>query len=229
MKINILSSRSIYDRDYVYEKLKKYLTKDKKICVIAFSFFETGFTQSSYEESYQAPLGKWYLHIVEPFRRYGLDESNFDFVIYNKTTKEEAKAKVLNSDIIFLPGGAPDLFYERLEAYDLAKLLPTLDKIFIGPSAGTMVQFNWFHISKDRDYHRFQLSDGLGLLDSFGVEVHYRRRKQQKKGIRRVSHFHDRPVHTITDDGFMILENKEVIYSYQADKYFEKGKKVKNK
>lgn len=227
MKINILSSRTIYDQDYVYEKLKKYITKDKKICVIAFSFFNVGFSQASYVESYTAPLGKWYLHIIEPLRRYGLDESNFDFIIYGKDSKEEAKQKVLDADIIFLPGGAPELFYDRLEEYQLDTLLPTLDKIFMGPSAGTMVQFNWFHISKDRDYKRFQLSAGLGLLEDFGVEVHYRRRKQQKKGIRRVSHIHDRPVYTIHEEGFMILENKEIVYSFMANKYYENGKKVK--
>ena len=33
----------------------------------------------------------------------------------------------------------------------------------MGPSAGSMVQFNWFHISKDRDYKAYQLSDGIRL------------------------------------------------------------------
>ncbi|WP_162849169.1 Type 1 glutamine amidotransferase-like domain-containing protein [Acholeplasma hippikon] len=226
--INILSSRTIYEKDHVYEKLNKYITKDKKVCVIAFSFFENNFSQATYLKDYEAPLGKWYLHIVEPFRRYGLDESNFEFILYGKDTKEEAKEKVLSSDIIFLPGGAPDLFYERLESYDLVKVLAGLDnKIVMGPSAGTMVQFNWFHISKDRDYKRFILSDGLGFIEDFGVEVHYRRRKQQKKGIRRVSHFNPRPVYVIDDEGFMILENKEIIYSYHVKKYYQDGKKIR--
>lgn len=228
MRINILSSRSIYNRDYVYNQLSKYITSDKKIAVVAFSFFLNGHAHESYLESYRKPLGKWYLHIIEPFLRYGLKEENFDFILYNHTSKEDAKKIIDNADIVFLPGGAPDLFFERLEEYNLVDVIRNLDnKIVMGPSAGTMVQFNWFHISKDYDYKKYMLSDGLGLINDFGVEVHFRRRKQQKKSIRRVSHFNPRPIYTITDDGFMILEDGVIKYSYMADKYYEDGKKLK--
>ena len=37
---------------------------------------------------------------------------------------------------------------ERLKEYDLIDYLKSLDKVFMGPSAGSMIQFDWFHISR---------------------------------------------------------------------------------
>ncbi len=225
--INILSSRTIYDKDYAYNQLKTYIKPESKICVIAFSFFNTGFRQPDYEAEYSGPLGKWYLHILEPLLVYGIKAENVSWIIYNKDNEKDAKKKIDQADIIFLPGGAPDLFHERLKQYNLVDYLSQQDKTFMGPSAGTMVQFNWFHISKDRDYKKYMISDGIGLVAGFGVEVHFRRRKQQKKSIRRVSHYNERPVYTIHEEGFMILKNGQIEYSFMANKYYEKGKKIR--
>lgn len=226
--INILSSHSIYGRQDVIPVLKKYIKEDSKICVIAFSFFNVAFRQDLYEASYTAPEGRWYLHILTPLLNYGIKEENVNWIIYDKDTIESAKAKIETADIIFLPGGAPDLFVERLKKYDLLEYLKNLtNKIFMGPSAGTMIQFNWFHISPDYDYKKFMLSEGLDLIRDFGVEVHYRRRRKQKKGIRRVSHLDERPIYTIHEDGLMILENNKIIYQKNAVKYYEKGRKIR--
>src|SRR5690606_33692111 len=146
-------------------------------------------------------------HIVEPFKPYGIKEENISWILYDKDTKETAKKKIEAADIIFLPGGAPDLFIERLKQYDLIEFLRNQDKIFMGPSAGTMIQLNWFHISPDPDYKKFMMWDGLGLIKDFGVEVHYNRRRQQKKAIRRVSHMDERPIYAFLEEGYMILEN----------------------
>ncbi|WP_025724648.1 Type 1 glutamine amidotransferase-like domain-containing protein [Acholeplasma granularum] len=226
--INILSSKTIYDKPYVVEKLKKYIKPESKICVIAFSFFEKEDMLHSYYEGYKIPDGIWYLHILEPLLVYGIKPEQVQWVIYKKDDIESAKRKVEESDIIFLPGGAPDLFYKRLYEYDLISSIKN-SSIVMGPSAGTMVQFNWFHISKDYDYKKYQLSDGIGLISDFGVEVHFKRRKQQKKSLRRVSHYNKRPVYTIEEPGFMILEDGQIIYQYMANKYYEKGRRIKIK
>ena len=110
-------------------------------------------------------------------------------MIYKKDTADSAIKKVSDADIIFLPGGAPEKFYNRLVEYNLVYAIKNSNKVVMGPSAGTMVQFNWFHISKDRDYKKYQISDGIGLIEDFGVEVHYNRRKQQKKSLRTYKSF----------------------------------------
>lgn len=225
--INILSSKTIYDQDYVKIHLEKYITQNSKICVIAFSFFESDDLLDKYIESYTPPLGVWYNHVLNPFLIYGVDPFNVSFIIYDKDTKITARKKIEAADIIFLPGGAPDKFYQRLVKYDLIDLIKASNKIIMGPSAGTMVQFNWFHISKDSDYKKFQISEGLGLISDFGVEVHYQRRKQQKKGIRKTSLMDQRPIYVIEEPGFMILEDGKIVYQYKSRRYYDKGKKVK--
>ena len=74
----------------------------------------------------------------------------------------------------------------------------------MGPSAGTMIQFDTFHISKDHDYKKFSIHKGLGFIKDFGVEVHFRRRRQQKKAIRKMSHLNPRPIYVIEEPGMMI-------------------------
>ena len=225
--INILSSRTIYDKPYVKKHLEKYIHKDSKICVIAFSQFESDDMLDQYHKGYEQPEGIWYLHILEPFLSYGIHPDNVSWVIYKKDTADSAIKKVSDADIIFLPGGAPEKFYNRLVEYNLVYAIKNSNKVVMGPSAGTMVQFNWFHISKDRDYKKYQISDGIGLIEDFGVEVHYNRRKQQKKSLRRTSHFHERPIYVIYEPGFMIIEDGKIIYSHKVTKYYEKGKRVK--
>ncbi len=225
--INILSSGTIYEAEHVKRQLEQYITPTSKICVIAFSFFESDDLYDQYIKTYTPPLGIWYNHVLNPFLTYGVDLSNVSWIIYKKDTIESAKQKLQQADIIFLPGGAPDKFFDRLVAYDLVELIKNSDKIIMGPSAGTMIQLNWYHISKDSDYKKYAIHDGLGLLNDFGVEVHYRRRKQQKKGIRRTSLMDNRPIYVIEEPGFMILEDGKIIYQYMARKYYENGKKVK--
>jgi len=225
--INILSSRTIYDKPYVKKHLEKYIKKDSTVCVIAFSFFETDDMLDLYYKAYEKDVGTWYLHVIEPLLVYGIDPKNISWVYYKKDSKDSALKKVKDADIIFLPGGAPEKFYQRLVQYELIDAIKMSDKIVMGPSAGTMVQFDWFHISKDKDYKKYQLSDGIGLLNDFGIEVHFNRRIQQKKSLRRTSHLNDRPIYVIYEPGFMIIENGEIIYSYMVKKYYEKGKRVK--
>ncbi|WP_084301014.1 Type 1 glutamine amidotransferase-like domain-containing protein [Acholeplasma equifetale] len=226
--INILSSRTIFHENRYYDILKKYINKKSKICVIAFSFFDNAFLQENYEKEYSRPEGKWYLHIVEPLSRFEVQEDNISWIIYHVDSKESAIEKIENADIIFLPGGAPDRFMDRLNEYELVPVLQKQEnKIFMGPSAGTMIQFDWFHISKDRDYHKFSIHDGLGFVKDFGVEVHFNRRKQQKKSMRKVSHMHPRPIHALYDDGLMVIENGNIIYNDHGPKYYEKGKRIK--
>ncbi|HEY8406329.1 MAG TPA: Type 1 glutamine amidotransferase-like domain-containing protein [Acholeplasma sp.] len=224
--INILSSHSIFSHESVKHEVSKYVHKGKKVCVIAFSFFDSGFTQESYELSYQKE-GRWYLHIIEPLMNLGILEEDIDWIIYHKDTKDEAIKKLKKADIIFLPGGAPDLFIKRLIELDILDTLKSLDKIIMGPSAGTMIQFDTFHISKDHDYKKFSIHEGLGFIKDFGVEVHFRRRRQQKKAIRKMSHLNPRPIYVIEEPGMMILENNKVVYSTHVRKYYEKGHKIK--
>lgn len=224
--INILSSHRIYNHPKVKDEVLKYINKNSRICVIAFSFFESGFTQESYELSYQKE-GRWYMHIIEPFLDLGLTEENFSWIIYKKDNTKDAIVKINQADVIFFPGGAPDLFISRLKEQGLFDHLKNVDKILMGPSAGTMIQFDQFHISKDYDYKKFSIHEGLGYIKDFGVEVHFRRRKQQKKGIRRMSRLNPRPIYTVNEDGMMILENNQIIFNHQVKKYYQNGSKIK--
>ena len=65
------------------------------------------------------------------------------------------------------------------------------------------------------------------MIEDFGIEVHFNRRVQQKKSLRKTSHYHERPIYVIQEPGFMILEDGKIVYSYMADMYYKKGKRIK--
>ena len=74
-----------------------------------------------------------------------------------------------------------------------------------------MIQFHTYHISKDTDYKTFRYEEGLNLLSGFSVEVHFRRRKVQKSGMRKVFRAYKHPIFTIPDDGALIVKEEEII------------------
>ena len=81
---------------------------------------------------------------------------------------------MLDAEVLFLTGGAPDLFMERIMAKGVLTYMKSFDGIVIGCSAGAMIQFNKFHITPGPLYPDYKVIDGLGLVDmDMGIEVHY--------------------------------------------------------
>ena len=115
------------------------------------------------------------------FLNYGIKEEQVNWIYYKQTKYTDALKLIENADIIYFPGGAPDLMMQRIKDENLLTPLKQFKGIVMGSSAGAMIQFDTYHISKDQDYFKYSLHTGLGYLDNFMIEVHYRRRKQQKK------------------------------------------------
>ena len=131
--------------------------------------------------------------MIGSFSPYGIQESSIQWIYYDTPT-EEAIQMIKKSDILYFPGGAPDQMMERFKDKNLIQAIEEHQKIYIGSSAGAMIQFEDYHISADAEYPKFSYEKGLNLLKGFSIEVHYRRRKKQKirneKGISCISACH---------------------------------------
>ena len=127
------------------------ISSTKKILVIPW-------TQESEEKEME------YTHILW---KYFLD-SGFQSVYFLKRedSYEQIAEKFSSVDVIYLPGGDPNVLYRELNSRSLQKKLRNFKGIIIGNSAGAIV------LSKggwgDGKFYR-----GFGLVD-FYVSVHYK-------------------------------------------------------
>ncbi|MBE0700105.1 MAG: Type 1 glutamine amidotransferase-like domain-containing protein [Acholeplasmataceae bacterium] len=224
---HILLSRSILGSVDFQPFFRPYIKSGDRVTVLLFSFFENQFKDEEAYDKYYEINGEYHQKIIGSFTPYGIQEKNIEFIHYFKDDSKSAKQKIQCADILYFPGGAPDMMMKRIELFNIKKDLESHQKLFIGSSAGTMIQFKRFHISKDGEYHRFSYHNGLDLIEDIDVEVHYRRRKQQKKAMRKTNRDFGINIYGIPDDGAIIYHNHQIITVGTARQIYSKKGKCK--
>ena len=127
-------------------------------------------------------------------------------ILLNTSMIDEMEMKILNSSILMLTGGAPDLMMKRIKDKKLKKIIKNYKGIMIGYSAGAMIQLDLYHISPDEDYPEFSYQNGLGCLSGFDIEPHFRRSKIQMESIEKVKEEKGISIYGIYEDGGMIID-----------------------
>lgn len=185
--INILLEGYEINAPWLYNDLKNYILPNCSVAVIAFSFRDSEVkNQADWDLLYSKENGIYYNGIVGGFTAYGISEKNITFLNYFEDTKESAKQKAEQADILCFTGGRPDRMMDRIKEFDLVDVLRNFKGIVMGYSAGAVIQLSEYHLSPDKDYKEFQYYDGLGYLNDFYLEVHYENTKVQNKAIQRV-------------------------------------------
>lgn len=220
--INILMSRSgALNATWAKDELNKHLKPKMKVVIVGFSFFNnldevTYFNEYGQNSEYQ-------LKLTNNFLEYGINDINW--LYYYQQTKAEMVELINSADVLYFPGGAPDLMFERIKEKAILENLKNFKGIVIGSSAGAMIQLANYHISKDQEYFKFSFNEGLGYLDDFFIEVHYRRRRPQKSSMRKVRKTYKKPVYIIPDDGMIVVSDSQILTLGSAKLYYTKNKK----
>ena len=185
--VNILLEGFKISDPWIYDELKNYIKPSHKVVVIAFSFRDNLIKNiDDWNTLYSKENGQHYKGIIDSLADYGVSEDNITFINYFADTKETAGQKVIDSDIIYFPGGLPDRMMERIKEFELYDVLARYDGIVMGNSAGALIQLSEYHLSPDRDYPKFKYYEGLPYLDSLYLEVHYMNTDIQNESINRV-------------------------------------------
>lgn len=208
--INILLSRGIIGTEKMVSNFEGIIKKEHKVCILAFSFFDKHMSTKEAYDLYYKKGGEYYQKMIDSFMAYGISESAISWIYYFDDHRASAIKKINDADIIYFPGGSPDLMMERIIEFEIKEVLEAQDKIFIGSSAGAMIQFDTYHISKDGDYNAFSLNEGLNLINDFIIEVHYRRRIKQKSSLRKMHRLTHKDIYVIPDDGAIIYDHHSV-------------------
>lgn len=204
--VHILLNTSMIDEKWIYMNLKKYISKLDRVCILPFSFFEDTKNEADWDKQYAPGQGIWYRSNQDVFYKYGIGKDQIVWVNYFKDMIDEMKMKILNSSILMLTGGAPDLMMKRIKEKKLKKIIKNYKGIMIGYSAGAMIQLDLYHINPDEDYPKFSYQNGLGCLSGFDIEPHFRRSKIQMESIEKVKEEKGISIYGIYEDGGMIID-----------------------
>jgi peptidase E len=205
---HILLSRSIFDQDYMVDACKDILKKEDKVVVLLYSFFQRFMPSKAQYDAYYQPNGEYDLKVRKLFEPYGIHD--ISYIHYYDQDHAHKKMRIQQASVLYFPGGAPDEMMSRFDEHGLIDVLKAFKGVTIGSSAGAMIHLTRYHIYKDREYNKFSFQEGLGYVEGFDIVVHYNRKIQQKKAIRKVYKTYKTPLYVIPDDGGMIIEDNKI-------------------
>ena len=143
--INMLFSLYNFHESWAKDSVGKYINSNDKVLIIPFSFYYVISSDDDWQNFYSKANCKYYESVATPFISYGIKEENIDWINYFKDTRENAKAKIRNSNVIFFTGGLPDItgglpdkMMKRLIEFDLVHELENFTGVVIGSSAGAI-------------------------------------------------------------------------------------------
>lgn len=203
------------------EELREYFSKDSRVAVVAFSFYDDYvYDAASWEKVYGRGLGNCYFETVDALSAFGVSKENITFINYFTDTHESARDKIKNANVVYFTGGLPDRMMDRIKEFNLLDTLREFDGIAVGYSAGAVIQLAEYHLYPDGDYKDFEYYEGLDYLNSLYLEVHYEFKPEQNESIRRVLAERNLPVYvTHTRRGGVVVDNGRIKIIGKVDVY----------
>ncbi|AUD64986.1 hypothetical protein BK011_04570 [Tenericutes bacterium MZ-XQ] len=210
--INILNMDYKIHDDWCKDFYSKYINENDKVCVLAFSYRQSQISNLEEWSLFYGPdEGSYYKGIVEAYMAFGINEDNISFVNYYIHSIEQMQSMISESTILYLPGGIPTGFFDKIIEKDLLSTISNYEGVVIGCSAGAMIQMDEYFISPDKDYPTYSLEKGMGLLSGFGVEAHFSNEKHQLDSIYKYINDKKLPVYGLSDDGVLVVEKDKII------------------
>lgn len=155
---------------YIKNHLSKLITKDTKIVVIPWSFpieLDSKNVRDFFDDNK-------YNKYIEPLIELGIDNSNVKILDCYRDSKEDMIKSIENSSILILPGGNPEMLYNKVIQKGILECLKNYKKTIIGVSAGAELQLKKYFITKKNNYYKkFAWYEGFGIIDNdFYFDVH---------------------------------------------------------
>ncbi|HDD05104.1 MAG TPA: hypothetical protein ENF51_01280 [Candidatus Aenigmarchaeota archaeon] len=117
---------------------------------------------------------------------------------------EEIRRKIRASDVIYLPGGKPEVFMNYARGKRLGELLKGFQGVIVGNSAGALVLCEECLITRDEEYPETVVIPGLGVVN-FCVEVHYDPSEDEE--LKELSK--DRKIYAIPERCALVFDGQE--------------------
>lgn len=217
--MNFLLSSYDFHEEWAYDVFRPIIQKDMNVVVIPFSFDKKDVNDELDFDKHYGENGIHTPWIYRPFMFYGISKENIVFLDYYRNSIEYMQDMIREADILFLTGGLPDQYLDRLKEKHIAHLI-TKDKIIIGASAGAMIQLDIYHVTPDDDYPEYHYQSGLGLVSDIEIEVHYCSSDLQNYGLNRVIYERKLPTYTVPNDGGVFIDCNHIIAFGKAKRVY---------
>ena len=190
----------------VTEEIKLFLNSTDKVCIIPWSF-AIELNNEKFENEYFPIGGRRYNKYVPMLNSVGIN----DIFVANcyKHTIEEIIKKINISNVIILPGGNPEMLFNKLSKDGrLVDVLNRYNGLVIGESAGACIQFSKYLLTKENNFYGYQdFYEGIGRLNKdFYIDVHSLDDKEYLYNLSIL----DKDVYAIFNDGMMYIEDDKI-------------------
>lgn len=204
--ISVLMSKMEIGFPMIKKEIIKYINKNTKITIIPWSFpVETDST--GLDEYYKNKIKAKYF---DPFLEIGVEEKNINYLNCYKDNFNFMKKSIMNSDILVLTGGNPEMFYDKVVSTGLLNIIKNFNKIIIGSSAGAELQLSDYFITAENNYYKkFDWYKGFGVIDNpFFFDVHSLNDEKYLTKFNEIAKNKQKDVYAIFNDG-VIIYNRE--------------------
>ena len=231
--INILLSDYSFNNEYCYHKIKNYVKPNMSVVILPFAHHESYYEDEDlFNSLYDYENGKDYNIICNSFKDYGIFKPNVYVLNPFVDNIEFMKYKIRHADILFAVGGNPIETIKRFQNFNILEDIKLFDGIFIGASAGAMIQMEEFMTYPNEEKYSHNYYQGLGYIKGYDVIVH-RDKKDKKQNIAIDRSLIDRPNVTllgVKDGECIIFESKKIYKKSFVDilkNIWHKFKKIK--
>ena len=203
---SIFFSRIEIGFSYVESELKKIIKSYYKVVIIPWSF-PVEIDAKGLDEFFSGSRKERY---VGPLRKIEINEDNIIILNCYRDNKDYMKYKINNADVLLLPGGNPEMFYNKVKSADVLDEIKKFKGVIIGESAGTVLQLkNYFITAKNNYYKKFAWYKGFNVIDDpFYIDVHTSNNYRYLKKLATVAKETNKKVYAIYDNG-VIIYNRE--------------------
>lgn len=226
--MNVLMNIYNFHEDYAWPVLGPIIKKTYKVLMIPFSHHEEWVGSPREWEEEFGKEGRMYDELIAPFLSYGIKEKNIIWLREFEDNRITAREKIASADIIYMPGGYPEKIMKRAEAFGIVEVLRDFKGIFMGSSAGAMVQMKEYHMTPDDDYNEFGLYLGLGRIEDFEMEVHFRNTYGQRRSMRRYFEERKKKIYAVGDNGGLLQKEDGTVIPFGDVSLYENREELEN-
>ena len=212
---------------YVKKDLQKIIKPTFKVGFFPWAFKEE-LDELGFEEYFNENTNR-YQRYIKAFEKIGIKKNNIIIVNCYKTSTEDIRKILKEIDVIFLPGGNPEMMFKKVvQDKELLYDFKHTDKIVVGESAGAELQLTRYFITAKNNFYKYlAFYDGLGIINaSFCFDVHSKADKDYLNDLQKIADEKNKNVYAIFDDGALVYNRKDnVIKTYGHTELFTPGDK----
>ena len=212
MNYSVFFSRIEIGMDIAFTKIKSILPKNPKVVILPWTF-PTELDANLLDNDFFKKGERRYNKYVNELKKLGINEENIKVLNCYSDSKEKIKKTLKESNVLLLPGGNPEMLFDKVvHKTEILYEIKYYKGLIIGESAGTELQFY----------------DGFGVIDDpFYMDVHSINNKNYLNKLKKVSNETGKDVYGIFDDGVLIYDrtSKEVFKYGNVIKFTPKDKK----